>query len=327
MSTPHDDYAQFIFSDTRRAAEEFAEAVGPAVRPLIDWSSLTLEPTALVDEALGRRFPDLRFSARLGDRAVLLDLIFEHQSDIDPLMVTRFFCHTGSIWNAARREERPLMPMFVNLVLHNGPRPWPGPLELWREIDGGSHFVEHAPHMLPHLPVLLDDLAKVSDEEIRGRAVSAEVKLALLALKHSRDGESVALLRRSGDLLVQASDDVNRKTAEYFLDADGRTEEQEVTMALKDVLGPKGEEMGMTAGERLRAEGRVEGLAKGRTEGRAEEAARLLLRVLEKRGLPVSAGERAQIEGCRDPALIERWVEAAVDAQSAADVFRADTTH
>jgi hypothetical protein len=67
-----------------------------------------------------------------------------------------------------------------------------------------------------------------------------------------------------------------------------------------------------------RAEGRAEGRTEGRTEGRAEEAARALLTVLRARGIPVPDGLRERILAQREPEQLERWLEKAAVATSAA---------
>lgn len=62
-------------------------------------------------------------------------------------------------------------------------------------------------------------------------------------------------------------------------------------------------------------------LASGRGVGRVEEARRLLRRVLERRGLGLEAESSARIDACDDSAQLERWLDAALDATSAAEVF------
>ncbi|MEU9867516.1 hypothetical protein AB0C87_06665 [Actinomadura sp. NPDC048021] len=54
---------------------------------------------------------------------------------------------------------------------------------------------------------------------------------------------------------------------------------------------------------------------------RAEGEVKALLLMLEARGLDVSAGVRAQVEGCSDSEQIERWIRRAVSADSAEDLF------
>ena len=70
-----------------------------------------------------------------------------------------------------------------------------------------------------------------------------------------------------------------------------------------------------------RTEGRIEGRTEGRTEGLAEGERKALLTLLGARGLPVSAEERAAIDGCKDPAKLDHWIVRAVSAGSAAEVL------
>jgi hypothetical protein len=58
-------------------------------------------------------------------------------------------------------------------------------------------------------------------------------------------------------------------------------------------------------------------LAKGQAEGLAEGQARAVVKVLEARGISVSAELRAQILSCGDLRLLERWLGRAVTAASA----------
>ncbi len=78
-----------------------------------------------------------------------------------------------------------------------------------------------------------------------------------------------------------------------------------------------------------RAEGRAEGLTEGLTQGltqgltkgRAEEAARNVLTVLRARGLEVSEAVRERILSQKDPERLERWLEKAAVAASAAEAL------
>lgn len=70
-----------------------------------------------------------------------------------------------------------------------------------------------------------------------------------------------------------------------------------------------------------RTEGRDEGRTEGRTEGRAEEAARAVLTALRVRGLAVPDATRERILAEKDPARLERWLERAILAASAAEVI------
>ncbi|MEV4113564.1 hypothetical protein [Nonomuraea sp. NPDC049695] len=67
--------------------------------------------------------------------------------------------------------------------------------------------------------------------------------------------------------------------------------------------------------------GLAQGKAEGKTEGKAEEAVRLLLLVLDARGLDVPEDARAQITACADIAQLEAWTTRAATAQTLQDLF------
>jgi Uma2 family endonuclease len=69
------------------------------------------------------------------------------------------------------------------------------------------------------------------------------------------------------------------------------------------------------------AQVREEGRDAGREEGREEGRALSVLKVLTKRGIDVPSDVQAQILACRDLALLDGWLERAIDAKSLADVM------
>jgi flagellar biosynthesis/type III secretory pathway protein FliH len=70
-----------------------------------------------------------------------------------------------------------------------------------------------------------------------------------------------------------------------------------------------------------KAEGRAEGEAKGKAEGRAEGEARIVLRILQTRGIELTNEQRELITGCTDLEQLETWGCRAVTADSAHELF------
>jgi hypothetical protein len=60
----------------------------------------------------------------------------------------------------------------------------------------------------------------------------------------------------------------------------------------------------------------------GEKRGKVEEARRAVERVLRRRNLAVSEAQAAQIATCDDLDTLERWLDLAITATSAADVLR-----
>lgn len=70
----------------------------------------------------------------------------------------------------------------------------------------------------------------------------------------------------------------------------------------------------------LRDEGRAEGRAEGAAEGRSLS----LDRILDKRGIMVSAEQRTRVLSCDDLDQLDEWIERAATATCASEVFDAD---
>ena len=57
---------------------------------------------------------------------------------------------------------------------------------------------------------------------------------------------------------------------------------------------------------------------------RAEGQARSVLRVLDTRGIAITTERRAEVENCIDAELLDAWLDRALTATTAAEVFDAD---
>ena len=68
------------------------------------------------------------------------------------------------------------------------------------------------------------------------------------------------------------------------------------------------------------AEGRQEGLAEGRQEGLAEGKAEAVLHVMAARGLDVPDDVRQRVLACKDPILLNTWIQRAAVAATAVEV-------
>ena len=80
----------------------------------------------------------------------------------------------------------------------------------------------------------------------------------------------------------------------------------------------RGEAHGEARGE---ARGVLAGKAEGRALGKTETLAAAVLRVLERRGLPVTDDDRARVTRCDDVVTLERWLDLAVTATRASELF------
>ena len=71
----------------------------------------------------------------------------------------------------------------------------------------------------------------------------------------------------------------------------------------------------------MRLQGREEGREEGRQEGRAQGQAQSILQVLDRRGITVDDGSRERIESCTDADTLSTWLDRALTATKATDLF------
>ncbi len=64
-----------------------------------------------------------------------------------------------------------------------------------------------------------------------------------------------------------------------------------------------------------------EGKLEGKREGVLEGKRGTLLRLMARQGIALTGEERARIEACTDTATLDRWVDNAIGARTAADVL------
>jgi len=92
----------------------------------------------------------------------------------------------------------------------------------------------------------------------------------------------------------------------------GRSRQMYVSGA--DALIAKGKEKGLSEGRRM-------GLSEGRRLGESKGLAKAVLDVLAVRSLPIPPSLRRRVSSCRDEQRLRRWLERAITATSAAELF------
>jgi hypothetical protein len=278
------------------------------------------------------------FSARLrGGRPVLLYLLLEHQSSVDPWMawrMLRYVVKQLEQWRQHHPESRRL-PVIIPLVLYHGEEgAWTAPRRV-EELFDVPEPREDWLALLPRFEYLLDDLTTEEAAALMARPGPPLMRLALLALKYGRSEELaeqmpgwmalfaelwaepggreelstlVRYLLRVGD---KAAFTATAGVLHSLMDARGA----EVLMrSYGDELIAEGERRGEKRGE-LKGEqrGELKGLARGRAEG--------VLRILTVRGVLVDDAARQRILSCTDLPTLDLWFDRALSASHLSDVL------
>jgi predicted transposase YdaD len=332
MPGPHDQLVRFTFEHPERAAAELRAVLPPQVVAQIDWSSLRRESGSVVDEELRESQSDLLFSARLqGGEPLLLYLLLEHQSTVDRWMALRmlqYVLRQLMHWRQ-KHPKSEVLPVIIPVVMfHGAPGGWTAArqLESLFPLPEGE-ATEWWRGVVPHFEYLVDDLTREREDALRARWGPPLVKLVLLLLRGGRSKElSQRLLAWKGLFAeVYATPEGPkelRAVVHYLLEVGGPTASQDVRRVLDSVAGENQTEAWMkTMGQILREEGRAIGLEEGLLKGRAMERAEGVLRLLEVRGVTVTAKARQRVLACTDLDTLERWFRRAATATRLSEIW------
>jgi hypothetical protein len=64
-----------------------------------------------------------------------------------------------------------------------------------------------------------------------------------------------------------------------------------------------------------------EGIAEGEARGEARGEAKVVLRLLDVRGVALTQEQRDQVTACTDAVQLDRWLDRVITASTAAEVF------
>ena len=320
MGTPHDALFHYTFAHPRHAAGWLRTVLPAAVVAAIDWATLRAAPEKVHDLPLRLLITDTLFEVALlctRHRAFVLP---EHKSYFDPdapMQLLRYGVHLA---HSTRADGEP-PALVVPILLCHARTAWPDELPPHPHLQGlDVEPAEAFAAWQPRMRVLIDDLTRCTEPELRREGMTALAQLTFLCLRFLRDWsaeEALAGLDRWRELLVAVDRDEGppsgreavAKIAWYCLYV-GKIPAEDLRVTFERIL-ERTEETIMSTAEMLRREGRV--------QGRVE----VLLRLLTKRFGALSTETVARINAAAIPEL-DRWVERVLDAKTLAEVFAAE---
>jgi hypothetical protein len=263
---------------------------------------------------------DLVYSVRAGGRRVLLYVLAEHQSKVDPWMAFRLLCYLVAIWKGHRSEHPRArkLPAILPIVVHHSPTGWTAPVAFEEVLDVDADLLEALGPHVPRFRFLLDDLSTQTDADLRGRTqMTAGGRVAILSLKHGRDQVALRIRVLSPDGRAPAARDVLASVLRYILET-SRAEPATLRELLARQVGREAAEEIMTTAEMLRREGRREGEASGEVKGKRG----MLLLLLRQRFGRVPAAAVARIDKA-GAAELDVWSGRVLTASSLDEVLEA----
>jgi hypothetical protein len=318
-TTPHDALFKAAFSKLRHARGLLRALVPEPLGRLIAWPTLRLESgIAVGDEDLDEQRMDLVYSARAGKRRLVLYVLAEHQSKVDPWMAFRLLCYLIAIWKGYRADHprAKKLPAILPIVVHHSPTGWTAPVAFEQLLDADTNLLAALGPHVPRFRFILDDLSAQSDADLRARSqMTPGGRVAILSLKHGRDQVAMRIRVLAPDGRAPAARDVLASILRYILETSPAEPVTLRALLARQVGGKTAEEI-MTAAERLRREGRQEGKLEGKLEGKREA----LLVLLRQRFGRLPAAVVAGINDAGD-ADLDAWFKRGISASTLDDVL------
>lgn len=296
---PHDALFKTIFERPEHARAELQSILPRPLAQALDWSTLTLVPGEFRDATMARYHTDLLFSVRVRDGGeAFVYLLFEHQSAPDHYMAFRLLRYMARIWESwlNQHEHGRRLPLIVPVVFYHGARPWSAPLHFESLITVPSGLDDVAQAYIPSFRYLLDDLSRVSDDELRSRALPVLALIAAVCLRDLRKkhlveafwpwvNEWIDALRAphgSNDLryviryVYKVKDAAEVQAFEWFLERELGSEAREIMVSYAEQLIQEGVDRGIQ-------QGMEQGMEQGIEQGEVAGERKLLLRLLRER--------------------------------------------
>ena len=272
---PHDAWFKQVFSQVPNARALFRQHLPAEIVVAVDWDQLQLLPASFVRSTLQQSHSDLLFSVPSGADSLLLYLLFEHQTTVDPAMSLRLLGYMTEIWTRHEKEHGLPLPPILPLVLHQGPERWTVSTSFENLLAQDAALAAHLRPFQPSFRHLLLDLTqhKPATEE-----PDETLRIVLHLMKLARDKQRLLeFFTWLDQTTLNITHDLFRSCLLYALHSDQnidfmdiyhtfhqRKELQNTTMTIAQKLRNEGHQKGRQEG---RQEGHQEGHQKGRQEG------------------------------------------------------------
>ncbi len=263
---------------------------------------------------------DLLFRANIAGSPGFVCFLFEHQSSSDAGMPLRVLGYLVRIWERYWRQRpgEPLPPI-VPVVMSHDPKGWRAPFAFSELLPDSVREHPVLRSVTPDFRCVVDDLSRLSDAELRARALGPFPTLVLWALRDSRTpGQILLTLDQWADALTDTANAPGGRDAlrQLFMYISHVAENLAFDQFRARVarMAPAAEEAIMTIAEQLKAQGLEQGLEQGRRQS--------LQKLLALKFGPLSEVATARIRDA-DAETLDRWLERILSADSAEDVLEA----
>lgn len=262
---PHDSLVKAAFTNPQDIQGMLEAVLPPKVSEQIHWPSLHKESETLINPELDDYYTDLLFSCRLkkGRKAYLYFLV-EHLSSPRLFVICTLLRYMVEIWTQWAKEhpKAKKLPLILPVVVYHDKKPWTAPTSFHEIIQFDPESKDAFAEFIPSFRFLLDDLTRISDQDVRSRHISAMGQLTLFVLRDARHhAHFIKQLEKIMDLIQDLQknphwEDSLSQILEYIYQVCKDVfPEQVVELFQQHHVGKQAEELAMTVAEQLEQRG------------------------------------------------------------------------
>ena len=326
----HDAFFKQLMSAPATAGLFLRERLPAEIAGLLSADPPELVPGSFVDEELAPHHSDLLYRTRLldSDLEAFIYVLVEHKSAPDPLVGLQLFRYLSNIWDDWRKQEKERkrgqgkrepqrsVPPIIPMLVYHGPKEWTVAtnfLGLFGDVPAALK-----PH-LPNFDYFLIDLSQIANSALSGEA---RLRFFLKTLKYILRPD----LAESIDIVLAEAPDLDVLDVVIVLTYIDRGSTKVTRDQVRDTLfrlvPKRAEEIMGQITQPAFDEGQKQGFIQGEAKGKAEALARLLTRRFG--ALPATVRQRVF---AADVDVLDRWLDAAIDAPTLEAVFAVPSSH
>lgn len=283
---PHDAFFKETLRSPERAVAFFQGHLPPEIVSCIDWPALALLPSSFVHQDLKQTHSDLLFSVKAGGREMLLYVLVEHQTSVDPLMPLRLLGYIIEILREHEKKNGLPLPVVLPMLIHQGPERWTVPAQFNEMFDLPADL---APHFLRYLPSFEHVVFDLTQHDPADEETHLQLRVALQLMKLAREMRLPEFLhwldKQDYRISQQFPEGFIEMCLLYAVYADASLDLRQVAAT----LSPQSElrDQTMSFVDKMKLEGREEGLTQGLSRGEWIGKVRLLEELMGAEQSPV----------------------------------------
>lgn len=281
VSNPHDKFFKETMKDPQTAGDFLRLYLPKELAEKLNLNKLKLQKDSFIDSKLQVLQTDLLFKTEYLGKPAFIYVLFEHKSYPDKKTGIQLMKYLMSIWEKSL-DEKTAIPVILPIVIYHGKKSWPwvGNLKyLWPENS--------EKYMIPYLPNFNYEIYDFSTDINKAAQNNPKISVFLNTLKINyltKTEEKTAIIKEILYTINIENNIIKDEYIEsiflYILTIESGFNENDLIEISKETSF-RGDDIIMTAAEKLRKEGFEKGIQQGVQQGLQQGVEKTIINMLK----------------------------------------------